>query len=135
MYQQITIVGRLGQNPELRYTPSGVPVATFSIATSKKFADASGNQQEKTTWFRVTAWRKQAETVGQYLTKGSKVLVIGEVEDARPWTDRDGNNRASLEVTANTIRFLDNKSDNTSNGHATSTETAEPGVMTDEIPF
>jgi single-strand DNA-binding protein len=134
MFQQITIAGRLGQNPELRYTPSGVPVATFSLATSKKFADASGNQQEKTVWFRVTAWRKQAETVGQYLTKGSKVLVVGEVEDARPFTDKAGNNRASLEVTANTIRFLDSKDAGSTEPAATQPAQSEP-VSDDPVPW
>lgn len=106
MFQQITLVGNLGRDPEMRYTPSGVPVASFSVATSKRYQGQDGQWQEKTIWFRVTAWRKQAETVSQYLTKGSKVLIIGELEEPRPWTDKEGNTQASLEVTAQTIRFL-----------------------------
>lgn len=106
MFQQITIVGNLGRDPEMRYTPSGVPVASFSVATSKRYQGQDGQWQEKTVWFRATAWRKTAETVSQYLTKGSKVLIIGEVEEPRTWVDKDGNTQASLEVTVQTIRFL-----------------------------
>lgn len=110
MYQQITLIGNLGNDPELRYTPAGIPVASFSLAVSKTWTE-DGQKREKTTWFRVTAWRKQAETVSQYLHKGSKVLVVGEIEEARAYTDRQGNNRASLEVTAQTIKFLSGRGD------------------------
>lgn len=109
-YQQITLIGNLGNDPELRYTPAGIPVASFSLAVSKTWTE-DGQKREKTTWFRVTAWRKQAETVSQYLHKGSKVLIIGEIEEARAFTDRQGNNRASLEVTAQTIKFLSGRGD------------------------
>lgn len=108
MFQQLTLVGNLGNDPELRYTPNGVPVASFSLAVGKSFTK-DGQRQEKTTWFRVSAWNKQAETVSQYLHKGSKVLVVGELEEARMYTDKSGANRVSLEVTAQTIRFLDSK--------------------------
>lgn len=111
MYQQITLVGNLGNDPEMRYTPSGVPVASFSLAVSRSWVGQDGQRQEKTTWFRVTAWRKLAETVSQYLSKGRQVLVIGEIEDARPYTDRDGNLRAALEVTAQTVRFIGQRGD------------------------
>lgn len=110
MYQQITLVGNLGSDVELRYTPNGVPVASFSLAVSKTWMK-DGQRQEKTLWFRVSAWNKQAETVSQYLHKGSKVLVVGEIEEARAFTDRQGNNRASLEVTAQTIKFLSGRGD------------------------
>ncbi len=109
MYQQITLIGNLGNDPELRYTPSGVPVASFNLAVKKSWTDAEGGKQEKTTWFRVTAWRKLAEIAAQYLAKGKQVLIVGELEDARAFTDKEGNNRASLEVTAQTIKFLGTK--------------------------
>lgn len=109
MYQQITLIGNLGQDPEMRYAPSGVPVTSFSVAVNKSWVNAEGQKQDKTLWFRVTAWRKLAETTNQYLHKGSKVLVVGTIEEARPWTDKDGNNRASIEVTADTVRFMDSK--------------------------
>lgn len=111
MYQQITLVGNLGNDPEMRYTPSGVPVTSFNLAVNKSWTTPDGQRQDRTTWFRVTAWRKTAEIVSQYLTKGRQVLIIGEIEDARPYTDRDGNMRASLEVTAQIVKFLGNRGD------------------------
>jgi len=111
MFQQITLVGNLGNDPEMRYTPSGVPVATFSLAVNRVYNDPNGQRQEKTVWFRVTAWRRDAELVSQYLTKGRQVLIIGEVEEPRPFMGNDGNPRASLEVTARTIRFIGGRGD------------------------
>ncbi len=105
MYQKTVVVGHLGRDPEMRYTPSGVPVTSFNVATSRKWTNANGEQQEKTTWFRVTCWRKLAELTAQYLQKGRLVLVEGEIE-AQAYTDREGSPRASLELTASTVRFL-----------------------------
>ena len=116
MFQQITLVGNLGRDPEMRYTPSGVPVASFSVATSKRYQSQDGQWQEKTVWFRVTAWRKTAETASQYLTKGSKVLIVGELEEPRTWVDKDGNTQVSLDVTAQTIRFLSARGDSAGAG-------------------
>lgn len=135
MYQQITLIGNLGTEPEMRYTPSGVPVASFSLAVNRSWAGQDGQRQTKTTWFRISVWNKQAEIVSQYLHKGSKVLVIGEMEDARAFTDKEGNLRASLEVRSNTVRFLDGKNDSAgSNSHADPTD--GNGVDNSEaIPF
>jgi single-strand DNA-binding protein len=137
MYQQITLVGNLGSDPEMRYTPSGVPVTTFSLAVNKSWTSQDGQRQDKTTWFRITAWRQLAETCSKYLSKGRQVMVIGEVEDARPWTDREGNTRASLEVTAQTVRFLGNRSEGMNEGGAS---TYAAGASNDvgseeDIPF
>jgi single-strand DNA-binding protein len=109
MYQQWTALGNLGSEVELRYTTSGVAVATFSLAVNRSWTDADGNKKDKTLWARVTAWRKLGETAAEYLTKGRQVLVVGEIEEVRPFTDKSGNNRASLEITANTIRFVGSK--------------------------
>ncbi len=109
MYQSITLVGNLGGEVEMKYTPSGAPVANFNLAVNKSWTDAQGEKKEKTSWFRITVWRAQAEICANYIHKGSKVLVIGEVEEARPWTDKDGNNRATIEVTAQTVKFLDGR--------------------------
>lgn len=128
MYQQITLIGNLGNDPESRFTPAGVPVASFSLAVNKRFTNANGETTDKSTWFRVTTWRKQAEIVGQYLHKGSKVMVVGEVEEARAFTDRDGKNRASLEVTAQLVKFLDG------NGKEVHAEGGSGGGESD-IPF
>lgn len=143
-FQQITLVGHLGRDPEMRYTPTGVPVTNFSMAVSRTWTDQSGQRQEKTLWFRVAAWRKLAETVSQYATKGSHVLVVGELEEPRTWTDaKDGSTRAGLEVTANTVRFLGPRGDSGSSGEAgispaerDSSSGTNSGHMSEEdIPF
>ncbi|MBU2612030.1 MAG: single-stranded DNA-binding protein [Chloroflexi bacterium] len=112
MYQTTIIVGHLGRDPEMRYTPSGQPVTNFSVATSYQYTNNAGEQVKETTWFRVSAWGKQAETCNQYLKKGNKVLVEGRLRadpatgGPRIWTGQDGSPRASFEVTAGTVRFL-----------------------------
>ncbi len=111
MYQYTVLVGNVGRDPELRYTPSGVAVCDFSVAVNKRWTDNSTSEQrEKTTWFRVTCWRGLAETVSQYVKKGRQVLVTGEV-DASAWSDNDGNPRASLEITARDVKFLGRRDD------------------------
>ena len=101
MYQQITIIGHAGADAEMRYTPDGTPVTSFSVATSRKVKD-----QERTTWHRVTCWRKLAEITGEHVKRGDRLLVTGTVE-ARAFADgRTGEPRASLEITAETVRFL-----------------------------
>lgn len=142
MYQKTVVVGHLGRDPEMRYTPSGVPVTTFSLATSRKWTNQSGEQQEKTTWFRVTCWRKTAELAAQYLQKGRLVLVEGEI-DAQAYTDREGNPRASLELTANNLKFLGGRGEGgeapatAGAGHADelSRGTLEGPENEDDIPF
>lgn len=107
MYQQITLVGNVGTDPEMRYLSSGVAVTNFTLAVNKSWTNANGEKQEKTVWFRVACWRKLAEVVGQHVHKGRKLLVVGEVEEASTWTDKDGNPRATIEVTATVVKFLD----------------------------
>ena len=106
MYQNLTLIGNLGGDPVMKYTPSRVAVADFSLAVNRSWTGQDGQQQTKTIWFKVSCWNKLAETVTQYLTKGRLVLVVGEIEEARAFTDRDSNLRASLEVKANSVRFL-----------------------------
>ena len=105
MYQKVVIVGNLGTDPEMRFTPSGVPVTSFNVAVNRRWTDSNGELREKTTWFRVTAWRKLAEQCNQYLSKGRLVLVEGEIE-ASAWLDNQGQPRATLELTARNVRFL-----------------------------
>ena len=137
MYQQITLIGNLGNDPEMRYTPSGVPVTTFNLAVNRRWTGQDGQQQDKTTWFRVTAWRKTAELANQYLTKGRQVLVVGEVEEARAYIDRDGN-RGSLEVTANNIKFIGQRGDGAMSAPMPAGAAAHgdnPEVSDEDIPF
>lgn len=105
MFSKTIVVGYLGRDPELRFTPSGQQVCSFSVATSRSWTDQGGQPQEKTTWFRVTAWGKLAELCQQYLSKGRLVLVEGEI-DASAWTGQTGEPRASLELNARNVRFL-----------------------------
>jgi single-strand DNA-binding protein len=121
-YQQITILGNLGRDPEMRYTQSGTPVTSFSVATSQRWTDKDGNKQEKTVWFRVTAWRKLAELCSQYLTKGRQVLVVGEMEEPHVFQDKSGEYRSSLELTARTIQFLGGRGESTGSPDHSSAE-------------
>ena len=145
MYQRLVLVGRLGRDPEMRYTPQGTPVTSISVATSRKYNTADGQAKEETVWFRVQVWGKQGETVNQYLTKGRQVLVEGTLvpdENGGPriWTDKEGKARASFEVRAQTVRFLDSKRDSaqgpaqTSGGVPHEAGVEEP-TGGEELPF
>src|SRR5262245_746292 len=104
-FNKITIVGYLGRDPELRYTPQGTAVCNMSIATTEKRRDARGETEEHTIWFRVTAWGRQAELAAEYLAKGRQVYVEGRLR-REEYTDREGVQRTSLEVNASDIQFL-----------------------------
>ena len=108
-FQQTQIIGNLTADVELKYTQSGVACASFTVAVNKNWTDKTTNEKrEKVTFFRVTAWRGQAETVSQYLKKGSQVFVTGEIE-ASAYSAQDGTPRASLELTAQNVTFLGRK--------------------------
>jgi len=115
MYHTLIIVGNLGRDPEMRYTPSGQPVTSFSVATSRQYTGNNGQVVKETIWFKVTAWGKQAEVCNQYLKKGSKVLIEGRLTpdpntgSPRIWTRQDGTAGSSFEVTASTVRFLSSR--------------------------
>ena len=117
MYESITIIGRLGKDPEMKYMPSGDPVTTFNIASDRQWNGKDGSKQKETTWFRITVFGKQGEMANQYLSKGKMVLVEGRLSvDAktggpRVFTGQDGITRATFEVVANTVRFLSPKSE------------------------
>ncbi len=135
MYQHVVIVGNLGRDPEMRYTPSGVPVTTFTVAVNRKWKNQSGELQEKTTWFRVTAWRKLAELCNEYLSKGRMVLVEGEI-DASAWLGQDGQPRATLELTAQNVRFLGGRSLGDEFGGSTPAfKDAPAGPTEEDLPF
>lgn len=105
-FNKIILVGNLGRDPELRYTPQGTPVCSFSLATNEKRKDRNtGENQDLTTWFRVTLWGRQAETASQYLTRGKPVYIEGRLR-VEEWTDRDGKARHTLEVNATDMQFI-----------------------------
>lgn len=140
MYHQLTIVGYLGSDPEMRYTPSGQAVTSFSVATSRKYTNNSGQQVDETTWFRVSVWGAQAEACNQYLTKGRPVLVTGNLRpdpqtgNPRTFSRNDGSIGASYEVNANTVRFLPSGSKDSS-GYESDFGDSIGGDDKDEIPF
>lgn len=145
-FNKVTIVGNLGRDPELRYTPQGTPVCSFTIATNEKRKDRAGELQDITTWFRVTLWGRQAETASQYLTKGRPVYIEGRLR-VEEWTDRDGRQRYTLEVQATDMQFIGGRGDEsfsaasspraTSQGSpaAPSEDPPEPSLSDDDIPF
>lgn len=103
---KVILIGNLGRDPELRYTASGVPVATFTVATSEEWKDKNtGNKQEHTEWHRIVAWRRLGEICGEYLHKGSKVYIEGKLR-TRAWEGRDGNTRYTTEIVAQTLQIL-----------------------------
>ena len=140
MYQEITLVGNAGADAEMRYTPAGDAVTSFSVATSRKFKNAQGVMVEQTTWHRVACWRKLAEVTAEHVKRGNRVLVTGTVE-ARAFLDkRTGEPRASLEVTASTVRFLGGPDERSRPTGATPHADAQPDGLLDldqldPIPF
>ncbi len=110
MLNKAMIIGRLGADPEIRYTQEGTPVATFSIATTDKWKGKDGQQQEQTEWHRIVAWRRLAEICGEYLHKGSKVYVEGKIQ-TRKWQDQNGNDRYTTEIVAREMKMLDSRGD------------------------
>lgn len=120
-FNKIIVVGNLGRDPELRYTPQGQAVCNFSVATSEKKRDKAGELQEITIWFKVTTWGKQAETASKYLTKGKPVYIEGRLR-VDEWTDRDGKNRHTLEVNASDLHFLGSGGDSMSSDANTNSD-------------
>jgi single-strand DNA-binding protein len=112
---KVILIGRLGKDPELKYTPGGQPVAKFSLATDEIFKDRSGEQQRRTEWHNVVAWNKLAEICGQYLTKGKQVYIEGSIR-SRQWEDQSGNKRTAFEIIAREMKMLGSKGDNTDVG-------------------
>lgn len=145
---KVILIGRLGNNPEIRYTPSGAAVANFNIATSENWNDKSGQKQERTEWHRIVVWGKLAELCNQYLTKGRQVFIEGRLQ-TRQWDDKDGNKRYTTEIVANTVQFLgSNANQGASAGNydqasagggmpasGPAPEMADASFTEDEIPF
>ena len=132
------LIGNLGGDPELRSTPSGTPVATFTLATNESWTDREGQRQERTEWHRIVAWGKLAEICGQYLRKGRQVYIEGRLT-TRSWEDRQGNQRKTTEIVAQQMLMLGGRAPGQSEGEAPS-ETPEFAAETvkiedDDLPF
>jgi single-strand DNA-binding protein len=128
---KVILVGRLGRDPETRYTGSGQAVCNFSMATDESFKDRNGERQKRTEWHKIVVWGKQAEIAQQYLKKGSLLYLEGRIQ-SRQWDDKkDGTKRTSFEIVANTFRMLGSKSDSMGGGARSS---APPGDFESDAP-
>jgi len=112
---KVILVGRLGKDPETRYTSGGQAVCNFSMATDESFKDKSGERQKRTEWHRIVVWAKLAEIAQQYLKKGSQIYLEGRIQ-SREWTDKENQKRTSFEIIASDIKFLGSKSDSAGSG-------------------
>ena len=135
MYQKIFIIGRLGRDPEMRFTPGGSPVTTFSVATDRQYPGADGALVKETAWFKVAAWGKLAESCNTYLAKGKLVAVEGRLNvdgatgGPRTWVGKDNTVHAAFEMTAMTVRFL------SPSEKAVADASAEEPDQIEDIPF
>lgn len=138
MYQKLIIVGNLGRDPEMRYLPDGTAVTNFSVACNQSYTDANGVKHETPMWVRVACWRKQAETVNQFLSKGSRVLIEGKITpdkdtgNPKVFTRADGSAGASYEMSADVVKFLSARGETL--GQATADD-GPPAQEEDDIPF
>lgn len=146
---KVLLIGRLGSNPELRYTPAGAAVATFNVATNENWTDKNGQKQERTEWHRVVVWGKLAQLCGEYLSKGRQCYLEGRLQ-TRQWQDKEGQTKYTTEVVAQTVQFLGGPSAGASSGmganRPAATEKAggeehsqvaleEPSFTEEDIPF
>ena len=139
MYQKIFIIGNLGRDPEMRYTPSGQAVTNFSVATNRQYTDSNGQRVKETIWFRVSTWGRLAENCNQYLRRGSKVLVEGRITadpatgGPRIWTRQDGTVGASFEISANNVQFLSTRAEE--EAYQQSQPPGQVAESEEDIPF
>jgi single-strand DNA-binding protein len=128
---KVILIGRLGKDPEIKYTPSGAPVAKFSLATDEVFKDKSGETQKRTEWHNIVAWNKLAEICGEYLTKGKQVYIEGRIQ-SRQWEDQSGNKRTAYDIVAREMKMLGSKADTeryaAASGERAASERSEPAA-------
>jgi len=122
---KVILVGRLGGDPEVRYTAEGTAVANFSLATDESFTDRAGDKQKRTEWHRIVAWKRLAEVIGEFLSKGKQVYIEGCLRN-RKWQDRDGNERTTVEVVATRMVMLGSKNGVHGPGRTDTKRTAPP---------
>lgn len=128
---KVMIIGHLGRDPEMRYTPSGKPVTTFTVATSRSWNAGDGERRTETEWFNVVAWSNLAEICKQYLTKGQQVYIEGRLQTRR-WEDSEGVKHTSVEIVANEMMILGDRRDTLSSQNS---ETNGPEQEEEEFPF
>jgi len=128
---KILLIGHLGKDPEVRYTPDGSPVATFSLATSENWTDKNGTRQEHTEWHNIVAWNRLADLSKRFLSKGRQVYVEGRLR-SREWTDRDGNKRRTTEIIATQMVLLGSRPQGADAGVQAMEPVARPAVDADQ---
>ena len=131
-YNQVTLLGNLGKDPEIKTIPSGTKVATLNLATTESFKDKSGNWQETTDWHRVVLWDKKAEQCEKFLTKGSKVMIVGKLK-TRSYEDQSGTNKYITEVIGRELVFLEKLEANQTSDHKENYNQIPEGD--DDVPF
>jgi single-strand DNA-binding protein len=147
---KVILIGRLGRDPEVKYTPSGAPVAKFTLATDESFKDRAGEQQKKTEWHNIVAWNKLAEICGEYLTKGKLVYIEGSIR-SNQWEDQSGNKKTSYEIVARNMQMLGSKAETERSYEAAPADSSAPrraenppsapepapeaGITDEDIPF
>lgn len=135
MVNKVILIGRLGADPEIRYTPSGAEVATFRMATSETWTNKSGEKEERTEWHRIVAWRGLAKICGEFLSKGKLVYIEGRLR-TRSWEDRDGNKRTTTEIEATEMKMLGGVGEASRKPKEPEAESAPPAAKEEEdIPF
>lgn len=137
MVNRAILIGRLGRDPEMRYTSSGTPVVNFSLATDERWSNQNGERQTRTEWHNIVVWGKLGEICNQYLTKGKLVYIEGRIQ-TREWDDRDGNKRRTTEIVAAEMKMLDRRDDNPRRETVSVGEGStdmESGISDDDIPF
>lgn len=131
---KVIILGRLGQDPQLKFLPGGSAVCNFSVATTEKWKDKEGVAQEKTEWHRIQVFGKLAELCNKYLTKGRQALIEGKLQ-TRSWDDKDGTKRYATEVVAQSVQFVNGGSQGQQNQAAPDTSAPGASFASDDIPF
>ena len=133
---KVMVIGHLGRDPEMRYTPSGRPVTTFTVAVSRSWNTADGERRSETEWFNVVAWGNLAEICKQYLHKGQQVYIEGRLQ-TRQWEDKEGQKHKNVEVVANEMMMLGDRRDNSKSSEEDDQEDdlSEPLADEDEFPF
>ena len=138
------LIGRLGKDPDLRYTPGGKAVASFSLATSERWSGQDGQKKESTTWHNIVAWGRQAEVLKEYMHKGSQIYIEGRISN-RSYDDKEGNKKYISEIVVQNFQFLDSKGSSSGGAHAENGQQApagappappaSPGSDDDDLPF
>lgn len=131
---KVILLGNLGTDPKLEYTPSGAPVCNFSVATSEKWKDKQGENHSRTEWHKIVVWGKLAELCNEHLAKGRQAYIEGKL-NTRNWEDKEGNKRYTTEINANTVQFIGGKGEENANPRDTKQPELNTEFTTADIPF